>query len=96
MFDQQTERGDERPLGADSGQQSLAPHLIDTPASLQRPGGCGQRGLCPVVSLRLMPLGGSVNNVATGKINCRQAAGLRGSLWNQKERGVGKACDLWG
>lgn len=57
-------------------------------------GGCS----CRVHTLHLhpLPVGGYVNNVATGKINCGQAAGLRGSLWEQREHRVGKACDLWG
>lgn len=28
-------------------------------------------------------MGGAVNNVATGKINCEQAAGLEGAFWGQ-------------
>lgn len=41
-------------------------------------------------------MGGGVNNVATGKINCRQAAGLRAALWPGQGCLVGKASDLSG
>lgn len=69
--------------------------MTDTPAALLW--GQGERGAwggklrhrepCALaLRLRPLPLGGSVNNVATGKINCGQAAGLRGSLWEQRER----------
>lgn len=57
-------------------------------------GDCTQRGLFLALHLHPLPMGGCVNNVATGKINCGQAAGLRGSLWEQREHWVGKACDL--
>lgn len=56
-------------------------------------GVCTQRGLFLALHLHPLPVGGCVNNVATGKINCGQAAGLRGSLCEQRERWVGKACD---
>lgn len=59
-------------------------------------GGCTQRGLFLALHLHPLPVGGCVNNMATGKINCGQAAGLRGSLCEQREHWVGKACDLWG
>lgn len=55
-----------------------------------------ERGLFLALHLHPLPVGGCVNNMATGKINCGQAAGLRGSLWEQREHWVGKACDLWG
>lgn len=59
-------------------------------------GACTQRGLFLALHLHPLPVGGCVNNMATGKINCGQAAGLRGSLCEQREHWVGKACDLWG
>lgn len=62
----------------------------------RRGGGRTQRGLFLALHLHPLPVGGCVNNTATGKINCGQAAGLRGSLWEQREHWVGKACDLWG
>lgn len=50
----------------------------------------------PVSSRSGLPLsvGGGVNNVATGRINCRQAAGLRGGLLSSKRNSSGKASDL--
>lgn len=39
-----------------------------------------QRGLFLALYLHPLPVGGGVHNPATGKINCGQAAGLRGSL----------------
>lgn len=58
--------------------------VIDTPATpLQTRRGAGvdtQRGLFLALHLHPLPVGGCVNNMATGKINCGQAAGLRGSL----------------
>lgn len=51
---------------------------------------------CPAGQSWPQPVGGGVNNVATGKINCRQAAGLRGALWLEKGSLVGKASDLSG
>ncbi len=58
----------------------------------------GRRGgaLCPVGHSRPLSVGGGVNNVATGKINCRQAAGLRAALWPGQGCLVGKASDLSG
>lgn len=56
----------------------------------------GGGALCPVGQSQTLPMGGGVNNVATGKINCRQAAGLRGALWWGEGSLVGKASDLSG
>lgn len=56
--------------------------------------GYTQRSLFLPLHLHPLTVGGCVNNVATGKINCGQAAGLRGSLWEQREHWLGKACDL--
>lgn len=36
-------------------------------------------------------MGGAINNVATRKINCVQAAGLGGAFWGP---GEARACDL--
>lgn len=58
--------------------------------------GWGGGALCPVGQSQTLPVGGGVNNVATGKINCRQAAGLRGALWWGEASMVGKASDLSG
>lgn len=41
-----------------------------------------------------LSVGGGVNNVATGRINCRQAAGLRGGLLSSKRNSSRKASDL--
>lgn len=60
------------------------------------PLGWGGGALCPVRQSQTLPVGGGVNNVATGKINCRQAAGLRGALWWGEGSLVGKASDLSG
>lgn len=49
---------------------------------------------CPAVLRHPLSVGGSVNNVATGKINCGQAAGLRGGLHRSKGNSGRKASDL--
>lgn len=39
-------------------------------------------------------MGGAVNNVATRKINCEQAAGLGGAFWGASRLEEAQACDL--
>lgn len=39
-------------------------------------------------------MGGAVNNVATRKINCVQAAGLGGAFWGPSGPEEAQACDL--
>lgn len=41
-----------------------------------------------------LPVGGGVNNVATGRVNCRQAAGLPRGLLSSKRNSSRKASDL--
>lgn len=49
---------------------------------------------CTAMLRHPLSVGGSVNNVATGKINCGQAAGLRGGLHRSKRNSGRKASDL--
>lgn len=60
----------------------MAPLKLQTGASVQWVGGLP------------LSVGGGVNNVATGRINCRQAAGLRGGLLSSKRNSSRKASDL--
>lgn len=90
MFDQWTwpERGVSLMLTAGD---FCARRVIDAPGCWAGGGGVAP---CPVGQSQPLPVGGGVNNVATGKINCRQAAGLRGALWRGEGRLLGKASDL--
>lgn len=69
-----------------------ARHVIDVPGRWVG----GGVVLCPVGHSWPLSVGGGVNNVATGKINCRQAARLRAALWPGRGRSVGEPSDLSG
>lgn len=99
LFDQQTEGGGWKALDADSGQR-FKPLEWLTPLPLR----CGPSGegvahreacswlyiciLCPwVVVLIIWQL---------GRLIVDKQQDYEGSLWEQREHWVGKACDLWG